>query len=171
MVTAGSQHQSSKRHRVVGRPFKPGQSGNPSGRRKGTVSVAACLKRLLSKPDAEKICRKLIEQAKAGDLQAVRLLLDRLDGPLSGPLAVAVAQAGVQTVQAVVDGAKVEVVIVDNGRGDSGLPGSRPMRTIPSIPATAESSPEAKPEPQSGPVDAIEQRSPVMTGADFLASD
>lgn len=64
---------------ITGKGFRPGRSGNPSGRRRGSVSLAAALARSLTKRDAEVICRKLISLAKSGDVPALRLLFDRLD--------------------------------------------------------------------------------------------
>ena len=64
---------------VTGKGFMPGQSGNPSGKRKGSVSLAATLARSLTKQDAGAICRKMISLAKSGDVPALKLLFDRLD--------------------------------------------------------------------------------------------
>jgi hypothetical protein len=59
-----------------------GVSGNPAGKRKGTVSLAAALQRLLLKePDKlESVARTLVDAAIAGDVSAARLLFERLDG-------------------------------------------------------------------------------------------
>ncbi len=64
---------------ITGKGFRPGQSGNPSGKRKGSVSLAAALARSLTKKDAQAICRKLISLGKRGDVPALKLLFDRLD--------------------------------------------------------------------------------------------
>jgi len=64
---------------VTGRGFLPGQSGNPSGRRRGSVNLATALARTLTRKDAVAICRKLISLCIAGDVPALRLLFDRLD--------------------------------------------------------------------------------------------
>lgn len=61
--------------------WKPGQSGNPSGRRKGP-SLSALAARLLDKdPElAMQIVRKWLGQAKGGDARALKELLDRTEG-------------------------------------------------------------------------------------------
>lgn len=62
--------------------WKKGVSGNPVGKRKGTVSLAAALQRLLTKePEKlEAVARTLVDSAIAGDVSAARLLFERLDG-------------------------------------------------------------------------------------------
>jgi hypothetical protein len=50
--------------------------GNPSGRRRGSVSLKSALKSRLTKTDANAICDKLISQARAGNHQAQRLILE-----------------------------------------------------------------------------------------------
>lgn len=71
-----------KRKTPVGVRWQKGQSGNPAGRRKGSVSLAAALQRLLIKePDKlESVARTLVDAAIAGDVSAARLLFERLDG-------------------------------------------------------------------------------------------
>jgi hypothetical protein len=75
------------KRRPPGCPFKPGQSGNPSGKRRGSVSLVAAIKRaLLKEPDkVDQIARTLIDGAISGDVGMARLLLDRLDGSRSNP--------------------------------------------------------------------------------------
>jgi hypothetical protein len=60
--------------------WKPGQSGNPRGRVRGSGDVAK-LRSSIAKhvPD---IITKLVEQAKAGDAGAARLLLERVVPPM-----------------------------------------------------------------------------------------
>jgi hypothetical protein len=57
--------------------FKPGQSGNPGGKAPGTKSRTTLLRESLADhlPD---ILDRLVEQANAGDLQAIKVLLDRV---------------------------------------------------------------------------------------------
>ena len=64
---------------ITGRGFIRGVSGNPTGKRKGSVSLAAALARSLTKKDANAICKKLISLCEEGDVPALKLLFDRLD--------------------------------------------------------------------------------------------
>jgi Family of unknown function (DUF5681) len=67
-----------------GRPFQPGQSGNPGGRPKGSRNKTTLAIEALLDDEAETITRKVIELAKAGDSFALRLLFDRLLPPPRG---------------------------------------------------------------------------------------
>jgi hypothetical protein len=60
-----------------GRPFEPGQSGNPKGRPKGARNNATILAEALLDGEANAITRKLIETPLRGDTTALRLCLDR----------------------------------------------------------------------------------------------
>ena len=69
--------------------FKPGKSGNPGGRPKGTSITARILQMLadVEKGDdkrtgAEIIADTMIARAKAGDHKFVSIILDRSDGPV-----------------------------------------------------------------------------------------
>ena len=64
-----------------GRPFQPGQSGNPNGRPKGSRNKTTLLAEALLAGEAEAITRKLIEKALDGDGAALRLSLERLAPP------------------------------------------------------------------------------------------
>jgi hypothetical protein len=64
-----------------GVPFKPGRSGNPNGRPAGSRNRATLAIEGLLEGEAETLARKAVELAKAGDLQALRLCLDRLCPP------------------------------------------------------------------------------------------
>jgi hypothetical protein len=58
--------------------FKPGQSGNPNGRPKGSRHKTTLAIEKLLDGEAEEITRKAIEKAKIGDTAALRICLDRL---------------------------------------------------------------------------------------------
>jgi hypothetical protein len=64
-----------------GRPFEPGQSGNPSGRPKGARNKAAIVIEALLENEAEALTRKLIELALKGNIPALRLCFERLSPP------------------------------------------------------------------------------------------
>ncbi len=58
--------------------FQKGQSGNPSGRPRGSRNRATILFQNLLEEDAEAIARKAVDMAKAGDIAAIRICMDRL---------------------------------------------------------------------------------------------
>ena len=64
-----------------GRPFRKGESGNPSGKLKGTRNQATMLAERLLDGEAEAMVRTVIEKAKEGDMIALRLCLDRIVPP------------------------------------------------------------------------------------------
>jgi hypothetical protein len=61
-----------------GRPFQPGQSGNPEGRPKGSRNKATLALESLLDGQAEALTEKAIEMALNGDMTALRLCLDRI---------------------------------------------------------------------------------------------
>ncbi|WP_153109945.1 DUF5681 domain-containing protein [Propionivibrio limicola] len=61
--------------------WKPGQSGNPKGKPAGTRNKATTMLLTLMENGAKEITEAVIEAAKAGDLSAARLVLDRLCPP------------------------------------------------------------------------------------------
>lgn len=60
--------------------WKPGESGNPAGRRPGTGEVARLRAGIAE--HVPEIVAKLVAAAKDGDVQAARLLLERVIAPL-----------------------------------------------------------------------------------------
>ena len=58
--------------------FQPGQSGNPAGRPKGVRAKAALFAEGLFEGEAEEIIREAVKLAKAGDIAAIRVCLDRI---------------------------------------------------------------------------------------------
>src|SRR5262245_26152395 len=64
-----------------GRPFIPGQSGNPNGRPKGSRNKATELAEALLEGEAETFAIKLIDKVRAGDPVALRLCIERIVPP------------------------------------------------------------------------------------------
>ena len=62
-------------------PWKPGQSGNPNGRPPGCRNKATLAIEELLDGEAEGLTRKAIELALKGDMQALRLCLERICPP------------------------------------------------------------------------------------------
>ena len=63
--------------RVVGRPWKKGESGNYSGRPKKDRALTAALEAAV---DKQELADKLVELAMGGDMMAVRYIYDRIEG-------------------------------------------------------------------------------------------
>jgi hypothetical protein len=64
-----------------GRPFKPGQSGNPRGKPKGALNQTTMAAQELLDGEAQALTRKAVELAQAGNVVALRLCLERLLPP------------------------------------------------------------------------------------------
>ncbi|WP_426612237.1 DUF5681 domain-containing protein [Bradyrhizobium sp. McL0616] len=64
-----------------GKPFKKGQSGNPSGRPRGSRNVTTIALENLLDGQAEALTQKAIDLALTGDIPALRLCLDRILPP------------------------------------------------------------------------------------------
>lgn len=58
--------------------FKKGQSGNPTGKKKGTRNKATQAALVLLEGETEALTRKAIEMAKEGDMTALKLCLDKI---------------------------------------------------------------------------------------------
>ena len=75
--------------------FKPGQSGNPKGKPKGTISLAAQLRKALKRTVQTKdgtrmktydaVVAKAIQSALQGDSAMMKLIFDRVDGRVRDP--------------------------------------------------------------------------------------
>ena len=79
--------------RVVGRPFRPGESGNPGGRPKADPATKEIL--LAGGPEAAQFMLDLVrdEGARTGDrLRAAEYILDRLLGKAVQPIMAEVRQ-------------------------------------------------------------------------------
>lgn len=58
--------------------WKPGQSGNPTGKKPGSRNKATMAVLALMETGAKRIAEVVIDAAKAGDLTAARIVLDKL---------------------------------------------------------------------------------------------
>lgn len=64
-------------------PFKPGQSGNPAGKPKGS-GLTARLKKIVEAEDvAEALMQAAVKAAKNGDVRFWKEIMDRLEGPVT----------------------------------------------------------------------------------------
>ena len=75
------------KQRGPGRPFKPGQSGNPAGRPKGFdfrfAILEYCDKHKVNLHEAMgRVFLAMVNEAENGDVQAAKLVFDRLCGPI-----------------------------------------------------------------------------------------
>lgn len=97
--------------RVIGRPFQPGQSGNPNGRPKTRPfkdALQKALKAIGDDKDAlEMVASALVSKAAMGDVPAIKELADRLDGKVTQPI------GGDDEADAIKVISKIERVIVD----------------------------------------------------------
>ena len=58
--------------------WKPGQSGNPKGRPRGSRNRITLVALAAMEEGADAIARKVVELAKGGDMSAARLVIERL---------------------------------------------------------------------------------------------
>lgn len=61
--------------------FRKGKSGNPQGKPKGARHKASMMAEMLFEEEIETVCHQVINQAKEGNLQAAKIILDRLLPP------------------------------------------------------------------------------------------
>jgi hypothetical protein len=64
-----------------GRPFKPGQSGNPKGKPKGALNLTTRAAHELLDGKTQALTLKAVELAQDGNVVALRLCLERLIPP------------------------------------------------------------------------------------------
>lgn len=93
-------------------PFKPGQSGNPAGRKPGAVGTKNTKLREQIAAAVPEIIEKLQEQAKQGDTAAAKILLDRTiptlkpsDQPVALPIGGDLGMAARAVLDAMMNGA------------------------------------------------------------------
>jgi hypothetical protein len=78
-ATSSRAEKTAKKQR--GRPFRPGQSGNPHGRPQGARNAATVAAEALLDGEAKALTRKAIEKALEGDVPALRFCLERVLPP------------------------------------------------------------------------------------------
>jgi Family of unknown function (DUF5681) len=74
-MTAGAENSAESQR---GRPFPRGVSGNPLGKPRGARHRITLLAEQIMQDDAEDVVRAVLTAAKAGDMVAARLILDRI---------------------------------------------------------------------------------------------
>jgi len=75
--------------------WKPGQSGNPRGKKPGSRNKATAMVLALMESGAKEIAEAVVAAAKAGDLTAARMVLDRLAPPArERPVSLALPDTG-----------------------------------------------------------------------------
>lgn len=110
-----------------GRPFRPGASGNASGRPRGSRNRSTMILAALSDSDAVAIQTAIIEKAKKGDMVAARLILDRIfpaprGRAVSFPIPKANDAAGVLAAHAsMIDAVAKGTITIDEGMATSQL--------------------------------------------------
>ena len=78
------------------KPWRPGQSGNPGGRPKKKL-IDDALEELLSANDSELavlIAHKLLAKAKRGELKAIQLIAERVEGKPKAKMEISAALDG-----------------------------------------------------------------------------
>lgn len=62
--------------------FLKGHSGNPAGKPRGAKNQSSLVAERLFADEIQEICGSVIAQAKAGNMQAAKIILDRLLPPI-----------------------------------------------------------------------------------------
>lgn len=108
---------SEKKQRGPGRPFQPGQSGNPAGRPKGSGTSGRI--RAMLESNAEEVVAAVLAKALEGDATAQRLVLDRLCPPLrpvAEPFHLPLPRGGAKDADALLALSKAILAAVAGGR-------------------------------------------------------
>ena len=89
MEPAENQPKNSRRP-ASGRPFKPGQSGNPAGRPKKAQCIPDALREIMAQQDPEtrrtrflNIMERIVRSAEKGEDWAVKFVAERTEGKVS----------------------------------------------------------------------------------------
>jgi len=98
-----------------GRPFEKGESGNPNGRPVGSRNKATLAVQALFEGEAEAISRKAIELALAGDITAIRFIIERILPPCRD-IAVNIELPNISTVEDTAKAMSAILQAVANGK-------------------------------------------------------
>ena len=80
---AAKQPAKGRADHLKGHQFKAGESGNKSGRPKGSLSMVSLIRKELQASDSKRakaIVRAMLDEAENGDAAQIRELLNRIDG-------------------------------------------------------------------------------------------
>lgn len=84
-----------RKQRGSGKPFKPGQSGNPAGRPIGSRNATTLAVEALLEGQAEAVTQRVVNAALAGDMAAIKLVMDRIAPPRkSRPIQISLPSIG-----------------------------------------------------------------------------
>ncbi len=81
-------------------PWKPGESGNPTGRPSKRNALAPALRTLLGRKqldgrtNKQALLEALLETALSGDVQAIKLIFERVDGKVPEPIEISGKDGG-----------------------------------------------------------------------------
>lgn len=73
--------ENADKKQAAGGKYRPGVSGNPAGKPKGCRNKATLAAEALLEGEAEKLTRKCVQVALKGDMQAMRLCIERIIPP------------------------------------------------------------------------------------------
>lgn len=107
-----------------GRPFAPGTSGNPAGRPRGSKHVALKALDAIGCEAAAELVETAVGLAKSGDIQALKLVLDRIWPARKGsprPCRIPIAEGAVPAADAVLDQVAAGEITAEEGAVIMGL--------------------------------------------------
>ena len=99
LMFSGKEQAKPKPTPRAGGKFKPGQSGNPAGKPKGSRDKRTAFRAAIAE-HADEIINSVIEQALSGDIQAQKMCLDRIVStlrPESLPITISLPRGSVST--------------------------------------------------------------------------
>ncbi len=92
-VISAEKQQEEPEKRLPGRPFKPGQSGNPNGRPRGSKSITSLVYERLQEKDPatgktniEMMIQQILKNALIGDMDFIKLIWNYIDGKPNQPM-------------------------------------------------------------------------------------